>query len=226
MRIIGSNSKFMSDQKRVFIIHGWGATPDSEWLPWLAKNLRERSFSVEVPAMPDTDNPKIEAWVSHLEKIVGRCDENTYFVGGSIGCQAIMRYLEIASSAIRQRGGNQKLSDSEKSTSLVGKCGGIVFVAPWITLTGLESDEERFISSPWITMPIDLEKVKARAKKIICIFSDDDPYVPKENWKIFSEKLGSENIIEKNKGHFSDDDGVKELPIALEAVLRIAKNEK
>lgn len=192
----------MPNQKRVFIIHGWGATPDSEWLPWLAKNLRERGFAVEVPEMPDTDNPKIEAWVSHLEKVVGKCDENMFFVGGSIGCQAILRYLE-------------RLSDDEK-------CGGVVFVAGWFTLTGFDDDEERFISSPWVNTPIDLEKVKSHMKKIIAIFSDNDLYVPKENWKIFSEKLGSENIVEKEMGHFSDDDGVKELPVALEAVLKVA----
>jgi len=193
----------MPNQKRVFIVHGWGATPESEWLPWLAKNLRERGFAVEVPAMPDTDNPKIEAWVGHLASVVGKCDESTYFVGGSIGCQTIMRYLE-------------KLPDDEK-------CGGVVFVAPWITLTGLESNEERFTSSPWVTTPIDFEKVKNNAGEIIAIFSDNDPFVPKENWKIFSEKLGTENIIEKKMGHFSDDDGVKELPVALEAVLKVAE---
>lgn len=190
-------------QKRVFIIHGWGMTPKSDWLPWLAKNLRERGFSVEVPAMPDTDNPKIAAWVGYLEEIVRRCDENTYFVGHSIGCQAIMRYLE-------------KLSGDEKA-------GGAVFVAPWITLTGLGSEGEKMTSSPWVNTPIDLKKVRARAKRFISIFSDNDPFVPKENWKIFSEKLGSENIIEKRKGHFSDDDGVKELPVVLEAVLKIAR---
>ncbi|HLM83973.1 MAG TPA: alpha/beta hydrolase [Candidatus Bathyarchaeia archaeon] len=192
-------------EKRVFIIHGWGKTPESEWLPWLAKHLREKRFLTEVPVMPDTDNPKIEAWVSHLEKVVGRCDKNTFFVGHSIGCQAIMRYLE-------------KLSADEK-------CGGAVFVAGWFTLTGFEENEERFIASPWVNKPIDFEKVKARAEKIICIISDNDPFVPAENWEIFSENLGAEVIIEKNMGHFSDDDGIKVIPVALDAVLKLTKSE-
>jgi len=168
--------------------------------------LRERGFSVEVPEMPDTDNPKIEPWVSHLRKVAGQCDKDTFFVGHSIGCQAIMRYLE-------------KSPEGETA-------GGVVFMAGWITLTGLDSDEERFISSPWINTPVDFEKVKNNAGKIICIFSDNDPYVPAENWEIFSKNLGAEIIMEKEKGHFSDDDGVKELPVALEAVLRIAGMEK
>jgi len=196
----------MPDQKRVFIIHGWGGNPGEAWLPWLAEKLREKGFFVEVPEMPDTDNPKIEAWISHLEEIVGRCDENTFFVGHSIGCQAIMRYLE-------------KLPDDEKA-------GGAIFVAGWFTLSNIDGEEDRLVSSPWLNLPIDLEKVKKHTKKFICIFSDNDPYVPVENWEMFSKKLGAEIIMEKGKGHFADDDGVKELPVALEAVLKIAEDEK
>ncbi|OGI25548.1 MAG: hypothetical protein A3J76_05685 [Candidatus Moranbacteria bacterium RBG_13_45_13] len=192
----------MLNQKRVFIVHGWGGNPGSDWLPWLAEKLREQGFSVEATEMPDTDNPKIEAWVSHLEKIVGRCDENTYFVGHSIGCQAIMRYLE-------------KIPKGEKS-------GGAVFVAGWFALSNIDGEEDRLVSSPWLNTPIDFEKVKNRAKKIICIFSDNDPYVPAENWDMFSKNLGAEIIIEKNKGHFTDEDEVAELPVALESVLKLA----
>jgi len=196
----------MPDQKRVFIIHGWGGNPGEAWLPWLAKNLKEKGFSVEVPEMPDTDNPKIEAWISYLEKKVGQCDENTFFVGHSIGCQAIMRYLE-------------KLPENEK-------VGGAIFVAGWFTLSNIDGEEDRLVSSPWLNLPIDFEKIKKHTKKFICIFSDNDPYVPAENWDMFSKNLGAEIIIEKNKGHFSDEDGVKELPVALDAVLKIAQNEK
>ena len=202
----------MPDQKRVFIIHGWGGNPEEAWLPWLAKNLRGKGFLVEALEMLDTDNPKIEAWVDYIRKKVGQCDENTFFVGHSIGCQAIMRYLEIASSAIRLSGGNQKSSDGEKLVSSAGKCAGVVFVAPWLTLTGLESEEERITSSPWVNKPIDFEKVRTHAKKFICIFSDNDPFVPEENWELFSKNLGAEIIVEKNKGHFTEDDNVFELP--------------
>jgi len=189
-------------KKRVFIIHGWSMNPGSGWYAWLAKNLREQKFLVETPEMPDTDNPKIESWTDHIRKVVGRCDENTFFVGHSIGCQAIMRYLE-------------KLSNDEKA-------GGAVFVAPWLTLTGLKEEEERIVSSPWINTPIDFEKVRMQAKKLICVFSDNDPYVPKENQGMFSEELEAEIIIEEKKSHFTEEDEVRELPIVLESVLKIA----
>src|SRR3989344_2952524 len=95
--------------KRVFVIHGWGGGPEEGWFPLLKNELQGHGLEVIVPAMPNTDNPKIEEWVSSLAKMVGQPDENTFFVGHSIGCQAILRYIE----------------------SINKKVGGAVFVAGW-----------------------------------------------------------------------------------------------
>jgi predicted alpha/beta hydrolase family esterase len=191
---------------RIILVHGWGGSSRNDWFPWMKKSLGKLGFFVEIPDMPDTDNPKIERWVPYLQKIIGEYDKNTYLLGHSIGCQTILRCLE------------QK-SDGKK-------IGGAVFVAPWLNLDGLESDEERFISSPWVTVPIDFEKVKAHCQKFVCIFSDDDPFVSKDNWKVFSKELDSENLIKSHKGHFTADDGIVELPEALDAVMNIAGIEK
>jgi predicted alpha/beta hydrolase family esterase len=203
----------MPNQKRVFIVHGWGGNPEEAWLPWLAKKLRDKDFVVEVPEMPDTDNPKIEAWTDYLRKKVSRCDENTFFVGHSIGCQAIMHYLE-------------KIPDEEKALrrqDFGGQAGGAVFVAGWFTLSNIDGEEDRLVSSPWLNTPIDFEKVRLHAKKFISIFSDNDPYVPAENWEMFSKNLGAEIIMEKGQGHFTGEDGISELPVALRAVLKLAE---
>jgi predicted alpha/beta hydrolase family esterase len=191
----------MPNQKRIFIVHGWAMSSTDGWYPWLAKNLKDIGFSAEVPEMPDTDNPKIETWVSHIQKIVGQCDEDTFFVGHSIGCQAIMRYFE-------------KLSSEERAE-------GAIFVAPWLTLSNIEGQEERMISSPWINTPVDFEKVRNNAKKFICIFSDNDPYVPLKNVELFSKKLGAEVVMEKGKGHFAREDRITELGTAMDALLKI-----
>ena len=81
-------------QKRVFIVHGWDGHPKEGWFPWLKQELEKHGFDVFVPQMPEPIMPKIEAWVSHLAGIVNKPDKNTCFVGHSIGCQAILRYLE------------------------------------------------------------------------------------------------------------------------------------
>lgn len=61
--------------------------------------------------------------------------------------------------------------------------------------------------------------IKTNLPKLTCIFSDDDPDVDMGNKELFEERLGAKTLVEHNKGHFSDDAGVKELPSALNALL-------
>lgn len=192
--------------KRVFIIHGWDGHPDEGWFPWLKTGLEKRGFVVQIPAMPDAEEPKISEWVTKLRQVVGKSDGNTYFVGHSIGCQAILRYLET-------------LGEGEKA-------GGTVFVAGWFTLTGLETEEEWETARPWLETPIDFKKVKKHCDKFAAIFSDNDEFVAMENKAMFEEKLGAKTLVERQKGHFRGEDGVKKLPSVLKAVLEIAKFDK
>ena len=209
------------DKKRVFIIHGWEFKPKHNWYPWLKKELENRGFKVVIPEMPNTEEPKIEAWVQYLNKVVGEPDEQTYFVGHSIGCQAILRYLEKVDK----------------------KIGGVVCVGGWFELIGIKEEtkvaegsspdtslkvsrgeEVLKVVRPWLETPIDFEKVKNTTDKFIAILSDDDYYVSFEkHQKSFKENLGAEIIIEHKKGHFVKDDGVTELPSILESVLKISK---
>ncbi len=149
--------------------------------------------------MPESSEPKIETWVAHLAKVVGEVDENTFLIGHSIGCQTILRFLE--------------------SLPIDKKVGGSIFVAGWVTLMNLRTDEEKEIARPWLETPIDFEKVKQHTKKFLAIFSDDDDCVPLNNQKMFEQKLGARTILEHNRGHFSGGDGVTELPSVLEAIL-------
>lgn len=194
--------------KRVFIIHGWEGYSEEGWFPWLKKELEKNGFEVFVPAMPNTDEPKIEEWVNFLANLVGEPDEETYFVGHSMGCQAILRYLE-------------KLVNK--------KVGGAILVAGFLNLSEysfteepLHEKESRNIAKPWLETPINLKKTREATNNFIAIFSDNDPYVPIEDKDIFKEKLGAEIIIEHNKGHFSGSDGITELPSAFDSLLKMA----
>ena len=188
-------------KKRVFIIHGWGGSPDKPLHKWLKSELEKNGFEVVVPEMPNSEEPEIEVWVSNLKEIVGAPDRNTILVGHSIGCQTILRYLEKLHPA--------------------SKVGGVVFIAPWLTLSNLESDEERRVAEPWLNTPIKETDLIKYALKITAIFSDNDPYVPSENIELFKKRFNAEIIIEHEKGHFAADDGVEKLESALNAILKV-----
>lgn len=191
--------------KRVFIIHGWGGSPDEAWLVWVGKELGIKGFEVYIPEMPDTWHPKISEWVSKLNESVGKTDENTYFVGHSIGCQAIMRYLE-------------KLLENQK-------IGGVIFVAGWFNLMDETWDENytKEIADEWINMPINFGDIKQHTDNFVLINSDDDPYVPLSDAELFKSNLGTKVIILNNMGHIAGDDGVIELPAVLEELLKMTK---
>ena len=192
--------------ERVFIIHGWDGRPDEGCFPWLKRELEKEGIAVYAPAMPEPLHPKIDAWVTFLKEQVGTPDEHTFFVGHSIGCQTILRFLEIL----------------PKNT----RVGGVVLLAPWIHLTdeAYETEEDSEIAKPWIQTQLLWNKIKSHSNKFIAIFSDDDPIVPLTDSKIFEEKLGTKTIIEHNKEHFSGSSGIKELPSLLDAVLKLRKN--
>lgn len=183
--------------KKVYLVHCWEGTSNDGWYPWIDNELEKCGVSVFRFDMPNTERPNIEEWVSFLEQKVDCLDENTYFIGHSIGCQTIMRYLEMKD---------------------VRKIGGILFVAPWLDLLpyAIEDRESYDIAYPWIHTPIDFEKIRRKTENIYSIFSDDDYFVSLEQEALFKERLGAETIVVSKKGHISAEDDVFDLPEILD----------
>jgi len=188
---------------KVIIVHGWAGSPKEAMHAWMKAELEKKGFEVIVPKMPDSETPKIEKWVPFLQKTVGKPDENTYFIGHSIGCQTVMRYLETLDPSI--------------------EIGGAVFIAPWMKLDENaikeEGEESVKIVKPWVETPINFSKIKKHTNNFLCIFSNNDLYVPFKDSEIFKEKLGAKIIVERNKGHFTETDGVKENKAAVDGLL-------
>jgi len=173
--------------KKVILIHGWGGSPTSEpWLIWLKEECEKRNLEFNAPEMPDTESPKMDEWISKIESLNLELDEESYFIGYSVGCQTIIRYLS-------------KLDNP--------KLGGIIFVAPWTKLDEKsieeEGEESVEIVKSWISVPINYKNAKNSTNNILAIFSDNDPYVPVSEADTFKEKLGAEIIIKNNKRHFN-----------------------
>lgn len=185
--------------KRAVIVHGWSGKPSEAWFPWLKKELETRGFKVSAPQMPNPDYPSIKTWVAKLTKIIGKPDKELILIGHSIGCQTILRYLQTIKTPIK----------------------GSVFVAGWLTLKDLETDEEQETVQPWLDTPIDFNHIK-KITKSIAIFSDNDPYVPMNSVKTFEKQIGAKTITLHKRGHLGAYDKCPKLPEALSAVLSFA----
>lgn len=189
--------------KNAYIIHGWEGSPKEYLHQWLKDELENNGFKVVVPNMPNPSVPIIEDWINKIKEI-SQPNENSVFIGHSVGCQAILRFVAT-------------LPDNSK----IGK---IVLIAPWMSLDDEtikeEGEEVIAIARPWMETPIDFLKIKNICQDITAIFSDNDPYVSLNNQDTFKKKLNAQIIVEHQMGHFTVSDNIKELPSALEAVLK------
>ena len=183
------------------MIHRWGGSPEEPVNEWLENELNNQGFDALALHMPHPDEPMIGEWIEHLAQAVGKLDSGTYFIGHSIGCQTIMRYLEHQKTA----------------------CGGAVLIAPWFTLQGLEDAESERIAAPWLETEINLDNVRRNLPHLTAIFSDNDPFVPLSDKEIFKATLGAHVIVEHDKGHYTEDDGSLKNETALKEILKIAK---
>lgn len=182
--------------KRVYLIHGWGGSPGSEgWFNSLKQQLSKKDIKVTAFGMPNTNTPKIDEWVGFLQcKLKAKgIDDETYFVGHSIGGQTILRFLEGLPQNVKIR--------------------GCVFVAGWLNLTDeiYESEEDRKIAEPWLKTPINFDKVKSHCSNFLAIFSDNDPFVPLSDADLFKEKLNARILVKKKQGHFNETLSIPEI---------------
>ena len=182
--------------KHVVIVHGFKGTPDTNWKPWLKCELETDGFLVDVPAMPDTEHPDVSAWVDTLSRTVGDA-EGVYLIGHSLGCIAILKYLE-------------SLSDQHK----VKAC---VFVAGFSQrFDGYEGGHDSFFAKS-----LDWDKVKSHCDTFIAVHSKDDPNVGFDQLKIFEDNLGAKTILVDGMGHFGSADGVFEVQLIKEVLVSI-----
>lgn len=180
--------------KRAFLIHGWDGRPDTHWFPWLTWELKANGFDVSAPQMPNAGSPRVLEWTGFLKDYVGKPDTDTYFVGHSLGCITVARYLAGLTPKAR--------------------VGGCVFVAGFSGRLNIPEIREFY------ELPFDPEAAKKHCDKFAMIFSDNDPYVPMEKSLEFAKHLGAKTVLDRGKNHFSD--GLKSLPSALSALLKMS----
>ena len=166
--------------KQAYLIHGWDGSPTNCWFPWIKKELEKLNYKAIALKMPHPVTPTIQDWVATLEKEIIP-DKETIFIGHSIGCQTIMRYLEKPKRKVK----------------------AVFFVAGWFTLDiEIEGEESKRIARPWLESPIDFKIIKQNCTNITALFSDDDPVVPVSDAKLFKRDLGAKIIIEAKKSHY------------------------
>lgn len=181
--------------KRVFIVHGWSGTPESNWFPWMKRELRSRDISTKILHMPNADFPKMDEWITYMHDEIGIPDDDVFLVGHSLGCMAIMRFAE-------------SLKEGQR-------IGGMLLVAGFAHSIGIPYLEDFF------TKPLNYQKIRDVVLRKIYINSNDDPFVPLIEGKNLENMLGGELIIMQDAGHINESNGFVTFSVGLDAALKL-----
>lgn len=186
-----------NSKKQVYIIHGYKASPDNHWFPWLKEKLVRNNVTSEILSMPTPSQPKVNEWVNALVTNIPYCDENTFFVAHSLGTITLLKYLE--------------------KINKIQKVGGIILVSGFANELPIFNQIDEFKQLEEFTKDeIDFDHIKKVTQYRSIIASGNDPIVPAKSSRNLAEQLGTEYHLINEAGHFLESDGFLELPIVYE----------
>ena len=180
--------------QRVVIVHGYEASPDANWFPWLQNALEAEGIAVTVVPLPAPDAPDKAAWEDAVSATLGVPDAATVVVAHSLGAVTALRVLAA-------------LPEPWELGALVLVAG---FTKPLEALRELDG---------FLAAEVDVERVATSIGRRTVLRSDTDPFVPPAASDDLARRLGAGLQVHQGAGHFMTEDGVTSLPALLDLIL-------
>ena len=186
---------------RVIVLHGFRASPQHHWFPWVAKTVA----GAEVVALPDSASPDAEAWVGAAVNAIGALGPQVAVVAHSLGCVTAVRAVERLAAV-----------------TAGGSLGAFVAVSPFaqpLTRTGDEGLDAFAADGlgPFLA-GADLPGAGPHLGAVTVIRSDDDPLVAPHLSDAFARNLQARTVVVPEARHCLAAHGVTELPEVVEAL--------
>jgi len=181
----------------IYVIHGYTSSNQSEWFPWLKEQFKNSHVKIDIPNMPDSEYPRLEPWIKHLHKNVLDIDENTIFIGHSLGCVTALRYI------------------LEKNI----KIKGAILVSGFINENPMDEQTEGL--QGFVDGPLNILRIKSLIQSRIVITAKDDDIVPTEATQKLAKELDANLIILSSGKHFIARDGYTDFPVLLNEIQKL-----
>ncbi|MBU3153649.1 alpha/beta hydrolase [Clostridium estertheticum] len=181
----------------IYAIHGYTSSSHAEWFPWLKEQFKNSPVKMDIPNMPDSGDPHLETWLKHLRKNVLDIDENTIFIGHSLGCVTVLRYI------------------LEKNI----KIKGAILVSGFINENPMDEQTEGL--QEFVDGSLDMAVIKSLISSRIVITATDDDIVPTEATQKLAKVLDANLIILSSGKHFIARDGYTDFPILLNEIQKL-----
>ncbi|MDF2443429.1 MAG: serine hydrolase [Subtercola sp.] len=172
--------------RRVVVLHGYNAHPGKHWFDWLAAELEPDGIAVFTPALPDSANPSLVAWLAAAHDAIGTPDAALVVIGHSLG--SITAVKSLAALPADDAGGWQ--------------LGGLVLVSGFDSSLPNLPDLDGFTAETVDYAPI-IRNTRSRRM----IVSDDDEVVAPALSHRLAAALHAEVTVVPGGGHFRSDDG-------------------
>ncbi len=160
------------------LIHGTGGNPDEAFYPWLRKELEKKGHNVYTPFFQTPIGQSLGNWTEEFKPYGQYVNEETVFVGRSIGPAFILRLLEESKTSVKA------------AFLIAGFCSdlGVHQYRPFI---------ETFIDKPF-----NWEKIRGMCKKFFVYHSDNDTIVQLEKGRELARKLRTRVRLVEGAKHF------------------------
>jgi len=176
------------------IIHGVYATPESNWFPWLKKEVETLGYEAIVPKFPTPLDQSLESWFRVLSQYENKINEETVLIGHSLGASFILSYLEKTNKKIK----------------------AAFLVSAFHKQLGSQYDE---LNKTFVDRQFNWEKIRQSCGRFFVFASDNDLYIPLEIGKEIADNLKTELSIVHDAGHINKESGYDTFPLLLECIM-------
>lgn len=189
--------------KKVVILHGTQGSPEGNWFRWLETELLGRGFEVWLPTLPFAEQPSARQWLDYVhQNCPFELDGDTVLIGHSSG--GVLALLLAQENKMKL---NAVVAVSVfHDNSLKWSANDHLFDVPF--------DWEKIPEGVQNRQPGQSDEAAIRQGEasvntwddkpnILCIHSDDDPYVPLEQARYVAENIRAELLVVPGQGHFN-----------------------
>ena len=179
---------------QVIVVHGYTASPEENWFPWIAQKAIKAGVSLKVLRLDPSETPVLNVWMKQMDAQIDALNENSILIAHSLGCIAALHYLS-------QKLQHQNIKALVLAAGFNGRLGRLEQVNPFIDAA-----------------KIDFDLLKQQVEHRVVIYSKGDERVQPEFSLAQAKSLDAQVIEARHQGHFIDSEGCTELPEVWDAV--------
>lgn len=176
---------------KVIIVYGTDCNDKTAWIPWLKTELNKKNIECVIPNLPTPKNQNYNNWAKIVNNLA--IDNDDIIVAWSTGAIFSVRYLFERHLKINK-------------LILISGFNNYIGNVPLVD----NINKDFFVQ--------DIKIARNVANEIICIKSDNDPFISQDALNRFANDLNAKEININNGGHFNANAGYNKFSELLELI--------